>query len=144
LSCHLGQSCTLKPYILVRKALRPTVALRSFQNIYIAARSPRNSISRVFRGVSFARFWQNLANWHAHGVNFIQIVAVEWLCRPNYCVASVTMGGCVVFLRFKIFRHQARKLLIVCPRARTANPGAPSPWQKSHLANIMKKMFETK
>ena len=110
LSCHLGQSCTLKPYILSEKAPHSTVALRSFQNIYIAARSPRNRISRVFRGVSFARFWQNLANWHAHGVNFIQLWRSRGFVTPISASRASPFGGCAVLLGFKIFKAPGAKV----------------------------------
>ena len=92
--CQLGRSCALKPYILSEQALHFTGTTPSLQNISIAARSPRNRISGVFRGISFACFWPNLANWHAHRVNFIQLWRSRSCVTPAICrVAGVTLGG---------------------------------------------------
>jgi hypothetical protein len=131
--CQLGRSCALKPYILSEQALHFTGTTHSLQNISIAARSPRNRISGVFRGISFACFWPNLANWHAHRVNFIQLWRSRSCVTPPFAASQASpwegVNGRVwsaalpEFLNFQALGAKVARR--VCPGTRIANPGAP-------------------
>ena len=67
LACQLGQTRAVKSYILVRTSTTFLVAMPSFG--YVLAEPAPDTLD----GISFARFWPNLANWYPHVVIFIQL-----------------------------------------------------------------------